>query len=147
MEIFFRSEWNLHSPFDRSDCFLHDMLITELHAYGCHLSLLKFLNSYLRNRHQYVKINDCYSSWAKILLEFSQGSILGPILFNIFLCNLFLFIKNKDVASYADNTTPYKTGGNSAYVIHNLKVLGNTLLKWFNDNSMKAYPGKYHNQK
>ena len=73
-----------------------------------------------------------------------QGSILGPLLFNIFLCDLFLFIKYKDVASYADDTTPYETGGNSAFVIHNLEVLGNTLLKWFNDNSMKANPGKYH---
>ena len=35
-------------------------------------------------------------------------------------------------------------GGDSAYVIHNLEVLGNTLLKWFNDYSMKTNPGKYH---
>ena len=74
----------------------------------------------------------------------STESILGPLLFNIFLCDLFLFIKNKDVASYADDTTPYETGGNSAYGIHNLEVIGNTVLKWFNDNSMKANPGKYH---
>ena len=74
----------------------------------------------------------------------SQGSILGPILFNIFLCNVFLFIKNTDVASYPDDTTPYETGENSAYVIHNLEVLGNTLLRWFDDNSMKASPDKYH---
>ena len=73
-----------------------------------------------------------------------QGSILVPILFNIFLSDLFLFIKNKDVASYADDTTPYETGRNSAYVIHNLEVLGNTLLNWFSDNSMKVNPGKYH---
>ena len=54
------------------------------------------------------------------------------------------FIKNKDVASYADDTTLSETGGNSAFDIYNLEVLGNTLLKWFNDNSMKANPGKYH---
>ena len=50
-----------------------------------------------------------------------------PRSFKIFLEDLTLFIKNKYVASYADDTTPYETGGNSAYVIHNLKVLGNTL--------------------
>ena len=73
-----------------------------------------------------------------------------PILL-FFLCNLFLFIKNKDIASYADDTTPYKTSwggggeeGNSAYVIHNLEVLRNTLLNCFNGNRMKADPGKYH---
>ena len=48
-----------------------------------------------------------------------------------FLSDLFLFIKNKDVVSYADDTTPYETGGNSAYLIHNLEVLGNTLLNFF----------------
>ena len=57
---------------------------------------------------------------------------------------LVLFIKNTDVVSYAGDTTPYETGGTFAYVIHNLEVLGNTLLKWFNDNNMKANPGKYH---
>ena len=57
---------------------------------------------------------------------------------------LFFFIKNTDVVSYAGDTTPYETGGTFAYVIHNLEVLGNTLLKWFNDNNMKANPGKYH---
>ena len=38
----------------------------------------------------------------------------------------------------------YETGGRSAYVIHNLEVLGNTLLKWFNNSSMKTNPVKYH---
>ena len=46
--------------------------------------------------------------------------------------------------SYADDTTPYEAGGNSAYVTHNLEVSGNTLLNWFNDDSMKANPCKYH---
>ena len=91
-----------------------------------------------------MKINNFYSSWTEILFGAPQGFILGPILLNIFLSDLFLFIKNKDVASYADDTTPYETGKNSAYVIHNLEVLGNTLLNWFNDNSIRANPGKYH---
>ena len=126
------------------DCLPHDLLIAKLHAYVCNLPSLKFLNSYLGNRHQHSKINNFYSSWAEILFGVSPGSILDPVLFNIFLCDLFLFIKNKDVASYADDTTPYKTGvGNPACVIHNLEVLGNTLLKWFSD-SMNANSGKYH---
>ena len=90
--------------------------------------LIVVIFHYLRKRRQRVKINNFYSSWAEILFGVSQGSILGPILFNIFLSDLFLFIKNKDVASYADDTTPFEIGGYSAYVIHNLEVLGNILL-------------------
>ena len=44
-----------------------------------------------------VKINNFYSSWVEILFEVPQGSTLGPTFFNIFLCDLFFFIKNKDV--------------------------------------------------
>ena len=111
------------------NCLPYDLLIAKLHAYGCELPSLKLLNSYLGKRHQRFKINIFYSSWAKILFEVPQGSILGPILCNFFLCNLVLFIKNKDVFNYADDTTPYETGGNSAYVIRNLEVLGNTLFE------------------
>ena len=126
------------------DCLLHDLLIAKPRAYGCNLLSLKLLNCYLRNRRQCVEINNFYSSCAEILFGVPRGSILGPISFISLLSNLFLFIKNKDVASYTDDTKPYETRTNSAYVTHNSEVLGNTLLNWFNDNSMKANPGKYH---
>ena len=125
------------------DCLPHDLLIAKLHAYGCDLPSLKLLNSYLRNRHQHGKINNLYSSNAEILFGVPQGSILGLIIFNVFLCDLFLLIKNKDVACYADDTTLYETGGNSACVMHNVEVL-NTHLNRFNGNGMKANPGKYY---
>ena len=73
------------------DCLPHDLLIAKVHAYGCDFPSLKLLNSYLRNRHQFVKINNFYSSWAETLFEVPQGSILGPLLFNTFLCDLFFY--------------------------------------------------------
>ena len=138
-ESFFRSEWTaiLTDLSKAFDCLPHDLLFAKLHTYGCDLPSPKMFSSYLRSRNQRVKINNFYSSCAEILFGVPQGSILGPILFNIFLCDLSLFIKNKEVASYAADTTSYETGANSAYVIRNLEV-------WFNDNSMKVNPGKYY---
>ena len=67
------------------DCILHDLLIAKLHAYGFSFKTQTFPNSYSRNFKQCVKINNICSEFLKILSCVPQGSILGPILFNIFL--------------------------------------------------------------
>ena len=91
------------------DSLPHDLSIAKLHACGCDLPSVKLLNCYLRNRRQCVKINSVYISWTEILFGVPQRSILGLILFNVFLSDLFLVIKNKDVDSHADDTTQDST--------------------------------------
>ena len=71
------------------DCLPHDLLLAKLHAYGITYKSLKIL--YLTNRKQRVRIGNLYSSWYDILAGVPQGSILEPLLFNIFLSDLFLF--------------------------------------------------------
>ena len=71
------------------DCIPHDLIIAKLEAYGFHIDALKLIHDYLSNRKQRVKVNDAYSSWKDIFYGVPQGSILGPLSFNIHLCDLF----------------------------------------------------------
>ena len=73
-----------------------------------------------------------------------QGSILGSLLFNIFLCDLFLVMENIDIASYADDDTSYTTGNSIEEVTQKLENAAKTLFQWFSDNQMKANPDKCH---
>ena len=84
-----------------------------------------------------------YSSWKDILSSIPQGLILGPLLFNLFPCDLFLIIDNIDFASYADDNTPYTTDESAKKVIDKLEIVAKSLCKWFSDNQMKTNPSKY----
>ena len=109
------------------DCLSHELLIAKLNTYGFNMLALRFVHSYLKNRMQRTKINLECSSWEEVLLGVSQGSILGPLLFNIFLCDLFLIMENIEIASYADDNTPYTTGNSMEEVIQKLENTAKTL--------------------
>ena len=126
------------------DCLSHDLLIAKLNAYGFSLPALRLIQSYLSKRKQRTKINSEFSSWEEILFGVPQGSILGPLLFNIFLCDLFFIMNEVDFASYADDNTPFFIGEDVDDVISKLQNASKTLFQWFNDNQMKANPDKCH---
>ena len=126
------------------DCLDHELLIAKRNAYGFSLTALKLVHSYLSNRKQRTKINSSYSSWLEIIFGVPQGSILGPLLFNVFLIDLFFIIENTDIASYADDNTPYISADDIDGVIKSLEEASETLFKWFSDNLMKSNPDKCH---
>ena len=74
------------------------------------MKALNFICDYLRSRKHRTKIDNIYSSWQNILCRVPQGSILGPLLFNIGLCDSLLIMNHADIANY-DNT-PYVSGKN-----------------------------------
>ena len=87
-------------------CLPHNLIIAKLNAYGFSLSASKLIHDYLSHRKQRTKINSSYSSWEEILFGVPQVSVLGPLLFNIFVSNLFSVLSDVEVASYADDNTP-----------------------------------------
>ena len=101
---------------------------------GFSLTALKLVHNCLSNRKQQTKINSTYSSLLEIIFEVPQGSILGPLLFNICLIDLFFIIEDIDIASYADDNTPYVIADNIDGVIKSLEEASEILFKWFNDN-------------
>ena len=126
------------------DCLPHDLIVAKLHAYGFSIESLKLINSYLTERKQRVKMNDQFSSWLDIVVGVPQGSILGPLLFNIFLCDMFLFCNDIDFASYADDNTPYCIGKTPEEVISQLEKSSKSIFEWFENNGLKGNPDKCH---
>ena len=124
------------------DCLLHDLLIAKLHAYGFDMKSLGFMHSCLSDRKQRVKIDNQYSSFEEVVFDVPQSSILGPLLFNIFISDLFLIIKDINIASYAGDNTPYCAYDNSDDVLACLEKTALYLFEWFSNNGMKANADK-----
>ena len=89
------------------------------------------------------RINNGFSSWKNIYYGVPQGSILGPLFFNIFMCDLFIS-KALDVVNYADDNTPYAIEYSTEGVIKNLENCTSSLLLWISQNFLKANPNKSH---
>ena len=125
------------------DCVNHDLIIAKLEAYGVGENSLRLIQNHLSQRQQRVKVGSSLSERLEIILGVPQGSILGPILFNVFINDLLLFIKETDICNFADDTTLYVCGKELDTISFNLEIETNTAIQWLKDNEMLANPSKF----
>ena len=103
-----------------------------------------FVYDYLKNRKQRTNVNGSYSSWRDLKKGVQQGSILGPLLFNIFINDIFYFIDKSKLANFGDDTTVNSTEDNILSLLAILKDDASTILNWFKIYEMKSNDDKCH---
>ena len=117
-------------------------MIAKFGAYGLSKSSLSLLLNYLTLRKQRVKIGLSYSLRNEIKRGILQGSILGPLFFNIFINDIFVFIEKSKICNFADENTIYDCGEDLSNILENLKHDLKILLTWYRINTLQANLGK-----
>ena len=125
------------------DCLPHSLLLGKLSAYGLFDKSCSLFSNYPSNSKQRVKLGHHYSEWANIVRGVPQCSMLGPLLFNVFINDIFHFMDKSSLYNYANDNTLSYAHSNSDTFIHTLQQDCTSTLHWFNINQMKANPSKF----
>ena len=116
----------------------HQILLKKLQCYKCNDSCLSWFESYLSNRTQRVSLNNNLSDAANVIYGVPQGSILGPLLFLIFINDLPLYIQSTStsVDLYADDTYFYCSSHDKLVLERKLQASLDCLQRWCHENGM-----------
>ena len=118
-------------------------MIAKLHSYGFTISTLKMVHSYLINRCHRTKINATFITWKEFLTGVPQGSVLGPLLFNI-QNDLFFILEETNVCNYADGTGVHACHKDIGSLMRSLEHDTHLAIDWSESNYMKLNKAKWH---
>ena len=96
------------------------------------------LNSYLKNRWHTTKINSEYSTWKELIVGVPQRSVLGPLLFHIYLNDLFFILEETESINYADDTNLYACDMGLSNLIRKLECDALIAIEWFECNKLNS---------
>ena len=125
------------------DTLPHDLILQKLCKYGADEATTRLISNYLSGRKQRVKLGEACSPWLLVSKGIPQGSILGPLLFNIFMNDLHQVTKHSTLSTYADDTQIFFAGNDAVDVENSVNSDLERIDKWFEQNEMKRNHSKY----
>ena len=116
-------------------------MVEKFGSYGADDNSSELINGYLTN--QRARLGDQFSNWKGISLRFPQGSVLGPLIYNIFMNDLVHVIKHSSLSAYADNTRIIYADKASAKIEETINNDPARLDIWLEENGKRRGPAKY----
>lgn len=148
MESFEAREYHAATFYDLSkafDCVTHSILLRKLQYYNFHTNSIELLKSYLEGRTQDVKVGGALSAERVMGVGVPQGSILGPLLFLIYINDLPLTEPPGTVTLFADDTSLSCGGDSLDLASERLCVSRSRVEEWFSANKFVLNKNKTHN--
>ena len=124
---------DLQKAFDTVD---HSILLWKLHNYGIRGVMHSWFKSYLSNRKQYVSVNGCNSSQLPVSCGVPQGSVLGPLLFLLYINDIYNSVPGEKIKLFADDTNLFIAAKSASELELKANLLLSNINKWLDANRL-----------